>query len=160
MVQCRIEYVGYHQQLDRARRFLERMKASNLNATDSQDMAWAFFQNCWHVKDWLKNDLLAPKEQKDRAIKMAHKSPTLKICRELCNGTKHLLERGAIPHHMAYRMHLSPPGAPDIPNEIDCIVNDGHGNQISGKELAEQCIAEWERILQSQGLGNGAAKLI
>jgi len=36
--------------------------------------------------------------------------------------------------------------------EIDCIFDDGHGNSISGKRLALDCIAEWERILQSQGL--------
>jgi hypothetical protein len=36
--------------------------------------------------------------------------------------------------------------------EIDCIIADGYGKLISGKQLARDCIAEWERILQSQGL--------
>jgi hypothetical protein len=36
--------------------------------------------------------------------------------------------------------------------EIDCILDDGAGNPISGKQLAHECIAEWERILASEGL--------
>lgn len=151
-VETRSGHIGYRHQLDRARRFLERMKASNSDATESQDMFWAFFQNCWHIKDWLKRDPLASDEQKNTAIARAHESPTLRLCQELCNGTKHLLELGATTDHMAYTMHARPPGAPDIPNEIDCIIDDGKGNQLSGRRLAEDCIAEWERILQSQGL--------
>jgi hypothetical protein len=145
-------YFGYCAQLDRSRRFLERMKASSLDPLESQDMAWAFFQNCWHVKDWLKMDLIVHEQPKRVAIDMAHQSPILKICQELCNGTKHLLTHAAIDDHIAYTMHARPPGAADIPNEIDCIIDDGTGRRLSGKNLAEDCIAEWERILQSQGL--------
>jgi hypothetical protein len=36
--------------------------------------------------------------------------------------------------------------------EIDCIFEDCHRNPISGKQLARDCIAEWKRILTSQGL--------
>src|ERR1035441_4160378 len=138
---------GYRDQLDRTRRFLDRMKISNQCGTEFQDMAWAFFQNCWHIKDWLDNDPLATDQQKKAAIGMAHQSQTLRICQDLCNGTKHLeldsahSGSGASHHHIAYKMHLMPPGAPeDIPNEIDCMIDDGYGNQISGKKLAEKCI--------------------
>jgi hypothetical protein len=151
-VEGKFEFVGYRNQLDRARRFLERMKASNLDAVESQDMTWTFFQNCWHVKDWLKHDLLVTKQQKDAAIKMAEQSPVLRICRGLCNGTKHFLSDGATHDHIAYIMHAQPPGAPDIPNVIDCVIDDGSGLQVSGRKLAEDCIVEWERILESQGL--------
>jgi hypothetical protein len=41
---------------------------------------------------------------------------------------------------------------PHRPNEMDCVIDDGKGNQISGKQLARECLAEWQRILQSEGL--------
>jgi hypothetical protein len=46
-----------------------------------------------------------------------------------------------------------PPGATeDKPNEIDFVIHGVEARFSSGKELADECIAEWERILQSQGL--------
>jgi hypothetical protein len=149
---------GYRHQLDRARRFLDRVERpsgdddldpSNINDVDFQDMMWAFFQNCWHVKDWIKNDLLVPKATKDAAIDLAEQqSPDLKMCQQLCNGTKHLGPRPGASHD-----HIDTTIVPEQGRfEIDCMINDGQGNLISGKELARRYIAEWERILRSQGL--------
>jgi hypothetical protein len=35
---------------------------------------------------------------------------------------------------------------------MDCLIDNGAGVLVSGRLLAHQCIAEWESILQSQGL--------
>jgi len=35
---------------------------------------------------------------------------------------------------------------------MDCMVEDGHENLICGNQLARDCVAERERILQSEGL--------
>jgi hypothetical protein len=143
---------GYRHQLDRVRRFLERFEGPHANDVDFQDMAWAFFQNCWHLKDWVDNDPLASAAQKTAVIRQAHASAVLMICRDLCNGTKHLgLERpgsgsGAGHDHVAITI------VPGGPSTIDCIVQDGFGNPTSGKQLARDCVKEWERILQSQKL--------
>ena len=123
-------------------------------------MAWAFFQNCSHVKDWVDNDPLVSDPTKRAIISMAEgQSKALTICQDLCNGTKHRKLKiarpgsGAVPDHGAYTMHLMQAGSTeDMPNEIDCMIDDGNGIRISGKKLAEECIAEWERILMSQGL--------
>ena len=150
--------VGYRHQLDRARRFLDRVLVGyegleDLNEVEFQDMMWAFFQNCWHVKDWLHHDPLASTGQKTSAIALAHQSGALTICRDLCNGTKHLNltnpGSGAGASHQYVDMNIVP-GHGRF--EIDCIFDDGYGNLMSGKRLAQDCIAEWERILGSQGL--------
>jgi hypothetical protein len=46
----------YQEQLSRAKRFLDRMEKLPADQTEYEDMFWAFFQNCWHVRDWIKND--------------------------------------------------------------------------------------------------------
>jgi hypothetical protein len=124
-----------------------------MNEVEFQDMMWSFFQHCWHVKDWLRNDPLASAAQKQAAIKMAHRSRTLKICRDLCNGTKHLrLDRpgsGAGATHQHLEIEIAPGWGRTM---IDSVIDDGHGKLISGKQLAGESIAEWESILQSQGL--------
>jgi hypothetical protein len=149
---------GYRHQLDRARRFLDRVDANldgfeDLNDVEFQDMMWSFFQHCWHVKDWVLHDPLASDAQKAAVSDMAHRSTALMICRDLCNGTKHLRlthpGSGAGAKHQGIEMTIAPEQGRF---EMECMVDDGHGNLISGKKLARDCIAEWERILTAQGL--------
>lgn len=147
---------GYRHQLDRARRFLERVQRPvfedmeiQVDDVEFQDMMWSFFQNCWHVKDWVCNDPLVPSATKGAVVDMAHHlSPDLKMCQELCNGTKHLGMRPGAKHKSTDTTYDFARGHV----EMDCVIDDGNGNEISGKELARRCIAEWERILGLQGL--------
>jgi hypothetical protein len=149
---------GYRHQLDRARRFLDRVNThfddlDDLNDTEFQDMMWSFFQHCWHLKDWVLHDPLASDAQKAAVSDMAHQSSVLMMCRDLCNGTKHLKLNhpgsGTGAKHQRIEMTIVPEQGRF---EMDCMVDDGHGNLISGKQLACDCIAEWERILTAQGL--------
>jgi hypothetical protein len=51
---------------------------------DYQDDVWAFFQNCWHLKDWVKHDPLVPKDVKDRIVSAAEVSTVLAMPRRCC----------------------------------------------------------------------------
>jgi hypothetical protein len=149
---------GYLDQLNRARRFLERMKAAT-QGEEFQDMAWAFFQNCWHVKDWLRNDRRVPNHPNSpnsRCSQMAHASAALKICKGICNGTKHLIfdhdQHEGSEHYLAITMPLAPVGVADNkPNEFDFVIHKVDPRFASGKKLADECIAEWVHILRSEG---------
>jgi hypothetical protein len=152
--------VGYRSQLDRVRRFLNRVEQVNkpdgwtMSDVDFQDMMWAFFQNCWAVSDWLRHDPLASDVQKSAAWEMVKKSKHLIICQDICNGTKHL--KLTTPHSGvgAQHLHISTKITPgeDVASQMDCVVDDGYGNEIAGMQLARECIVEWERILSSQKL--------
>jgi hypothetical protein len=146
---------GYRHQLERARRFRGRIYdlihadwGTSPDEIAFQDMMWAFFQNCWHVKDWIKNDPLVPSATKSILVDLAENhSADLKMCQELCNATKHLGARPGAKHS-----HVDSTSIDGFPVDMDCMIEDASGNQISGKHLAQRCIAEWERILTSQGL--------
>jgi hypothetical protein len=116
-------------------------------------MMWAFFQNCWHVKDWVCNDPNVSSAQQEAACKMAYASEALVICQDLCNGTKHLKLKdprsGAGASHNHIDLKIDPVWGIF---EMDCLVDDGLGGTRPGKQLASECLAEWERILTSQGL--------
>lgn len=43
-------------QLDRARKFFERVEGPCADDIECQNMVWSLFQHCWHVNDWLKNN--------------------------------------------------------------------------------------------------------
>jgi hypothetical protein len=157
-VQTLTGYSGYRHQLDRARQFLarvERMRYDDIDSSDDtteqdfQDMMWAFFQNCWHVKDWVCNDPKLSGAQKDSVIIMAHQSTDLVACQSLCNGTKHLGERKGAKHAFIDTVYSGPGGRALC---RDCMVMDSSGTERSGVELARACSSEWERILTSQRL--------
>jgi hypothetical protein len=145
---------GYRHQLERARRFFSRVYDlshpdwGTSAEVEFQDMAWAFFQNCWHVKDWVRHDPKVTDAQKTAVIDMAHNSSDLMVCREMCNGIKHL---NKIPGEAAHS-HIDAEYADGFTVHMDCVIEDGGGKPISGKELGHRCLAEWERILTSQGL--------
>ncbi len=148
---------GYRHQLDRARRFLDRVQRSyddleQIADVDFQDNMWSFFQHCWHIKDWVENDPQVPRRVMEAIIQAVYQSKTLIICQDLCNGTKHLHLKspraGAGARHMYVETNIAPEAGR---YEIDTIVDDGSGNAISGKQLAVDCIEEWERILAAHG---------
>ena len=153
-VQTRAGHIGYRHQLDRVRRFLARVEGGHASDVDFQDMIWSFFQHCWHLKDWVEHDPLASPTQKSAVKRAVHNSPLLLICRDMCNGTKHLKldnpSSGTGAQHNHVDMKITP--GSDHPAELDCLIDDGMGRLISGKQLARDCVAEWERILTATGL--------
>jgi hypothetical protein len=93
---------AYLQQLDRAHRFLQRYRSVVFYRPGGEqadwytidDLLWAFFQNCWHVKDWLGHDPTVPPAQRRAAAEAAEADPDLQIIADLANGAKHFLVRG------------------------------------------------------------------
>lgn len=146
MVQVRAGHIGYRHQLDRTRRFLERIEGPHSNDVDFQDMVWAFFQNCYHVRDWVCNDPLLEKSQVTSIRTKASRSLPLQRCGDLCNGTKHLREKPTRHSHVDIVI------TPGEQVNLDCIIDVGCNQQISAKQLARECVAEWEHIFQSEGL--------
>jgi hypothetical protein len=72
---------GYRHQLDRVRRFLDRVEWAHASDVEFQDMMWVFFQNCWQLKDWIKNDPVTSDAQKKAVIDQGHASAVLGLSR-------------------------------------------------------------------------------
>jgi hypothetical protein len=70
----------------------------------------------------------------------------------MCNGTKHLRLDDPSSGAGARRSHVDTRIVPGKAAEMDCLIEDGHGNIISGRQLMRDCIAEWENILTAQNL--------
>lgn len=57
------------------------------DSSTARDALFHFFQDAYHLKDWLINDEIAvSKRDVERAVSA---SKELSICADLCNGTKH-----------------------------------------------------------------------
>jgi hypothetical protein len=119
---------------------------------------WAFFQNCWHIKDWLKHDYRVRKAVRDRVLKAAHQSRVLRVCADMANGTKHrklTTARGkpvrARAMHLYTNTTMTPGGEP---TKIDCLLKFPRSTIKfrSAREVAEECLGDWVKILKAHGL--------
>jgi hypothetical protein len=148
-LEIRTGVTGYRDQLARTRRLRNRILNQHYPfIVDYQDDVFAFFQNCWHLKDWVRNDPLVPQKTKDRIKRAAESSPTLAICNDMASGTKHLKLHGAKAGASHSHLRIANQG------QIDCVI-DVDGLQLSARVLARKCVEEWERILGDEGLPTG-----
>jgi hypothetical protein len=89
------DHPKYEEQWNRVLRWYERLKRisegdETLRPSDScEDDMYAFFLNCYHLKDWIMNDP-SRLQMKDRVEPFIGQSEALSICADLCNGIKHL----------------------------------------------------------------------
>ncbi len=140
----------YLDQLERVRRFLNRIHQQDRSPIEYGDDIWSFFQNCWHLKDWVKNDPSVLSNVSQSIERLVAASPSLMICADLANGTKHLKLKdprvGAKPSHCNLTI------VPGESSKVEYLVDSGSGTQQNSLDLARECLREWERILHEQGL--------
>ncbi len=125
------------------------------SSEDLHDEVYAFFQSCYHLKDWLKNDP-ASAAQGSGIEAFINANTDLCICADLCNGTKHLLLttlRGGGAHFgvksVLLELHdsLSPSGSGDDPPRLsiryEVITPTG---ALDAFALATRCLSAWEDL--------------
>ena len=78
-------------QWERVKRALLRIENNKKRQMDEyEDDVWNFFQNCWHLKDWIKNDVAIDSAHRESVECDVNKVDELVICADLCNRSKHL----------------------------------------------------------------------
>lgn len=155
----------YKEQYKRMKRWYERFNMINRGTSISEsfdyykDNTYAFFINCYHLKDWILYDssLYKPsstekefkkesKKMEEDAKKFIKESKYLKICQDLCNGNKHLrLTRPASDANTKIGMinvkMESNNKSSKIKTRINFVVRVKNKN-IDAFELASKCIKE------------------
>lgn len=109
--------------------------------------------NCYHLKDWIRNDPGAG-QLKENVEAWINKSEALSICADLCNGLKHLTRESS-------RSGKNPRFGPKVhrfaygeePQGISVgflIETDTHCYDAFG--LAGVCLLDWQAFLDSSSL--------
>lgn len=144
----------YLQQLARAHRFFDRYENARTrersSLLDIEDYLWAFFQNCWHVKDWLRADPSVAGDRKTQVLAVAHRSPDLLVSADLANRSKHLSLRnprvGAL--DAAIQLH---PGTNGTVN-TDHLIELPDGSRIAASVIGSRSLDAWSEILREHHL--------
>ena len=126
-----------------------------------EDDVYNFFVNCYHLKDWIKNDKAVAEPVQNAVESYIDLNRALTICGDICNARKHLLGKRK-------RKSGSPPyehpdfgkkqfavgitiGADTTISLLHWEVNTDSG-PIDAFQLAAECVAAWDQFLTAQGL--------
>src|SRR5271170_1846318 len=60
------------------------------SSEDVRDALYHFFQDAYHLKDWIGNDSSVATTGRRLDVQYIDNSTILQLCADLCNGTKHL----------------------------------------------------------------------
>jgi hypothetical protein len=92
------------EQLIRTQRYLRKLRYAYqgiqdstplFNPEDVRDDVLSLFMHCYHVKDWIKTSPELSESVKMSVEDYVNENEALKICKDLCNGSKHFkLSRG------------------------------------------------------------------
>ena len=157
----------YREQLDRLRRYFDRFQRINDGSVfdrpyeDLLDDIHGFFQNCYHLKDWLKNDPAFTKYTEQQIEQHVTAHPELAICADICNSTKHLLltsspRSGALPTlaqiHVTIDITdvISTGQEPteEVPHTITIKVEiDHNGAKLDAFDVASKALLAWESFV-------------
>jgi hypothetical protein len=150
----------WRQQWDRVNRWYGEFQLTNdgrphtRNSDYYVDEVYAFFQNCHHLKDWLKNDPTTIHRCRD-VEDVLKASVNLRLCGDLANATKHLqlnqrTHTGDRKIGFGSRHFDLELGDPPTVN-VRFVVESG-GQKHDAFDIATKCIEEWEHYLRTKGL--------
>ena len=161
------------EQLSRIRRWkkrLDEIRFSNSpesSIPDHYDFIYAFFINCYHLRDFLEHGGIIPKKVVD---KLFEENVEMQICRDICNESKHcILDSPSIGVRIPNKNRKSANSWAGVCliKEYDpfqeILKNDNHiknikcvvlakGIKYDVFELADKCLKLWENLFKENDL--------
>ena len=83
----KLELVTWRAQYDRMERGYTRLNKTYQNSVDYEDDIQHYFQDCWHLKDWIKNDFNLSQIVRDNIVSEVDNHKSLRIVADLANGS-------------------------------------------------------------------------
>ena len=154
----------YREQYERLRRWYAKLaklhggREHDVASDNYVDEIYAFFMNCYHLKDWIRKDAAVPAAVRDAVEDYIDANRALRLCADICNSLKHVTltkpRSGESPSfgRKRYRFALGS-GAPRIGLTYEI---DASGGKTDAFTLAGECIAAWDAFLALHGLSDPA----
>ena len=144
--------VTWRSQYDRMERGYTRLNEPYQSSTDYEDDIQHYFQDCWHLKDWIKNDINLSQIVRGNIEVEVNGHKSLRIVADLANGSKHLnrhtnredayVTGGDVTVHLGQSK----------PTEINYNISLGDGSVLSQKDLIRESFGDWKIVLKKFSL--------
>ena len=131
----------------------------NASSDEARDALYHFFQDAYHLRDWLRNDDSLTDSRKKVASRFGRKK-FLRICADLCNSTKHYalidswtgdLSTAFIGQDVTVRPAAAGSGQPPRP-ALHAWRIESRGSQYDALTVAGEVIRTWDILLREAGL--------
>lgn len=146
----------YQQQLQRLERKYESFTQvkdtiNDANIDEIKDLLLSYFQDCWHLKDWLTNSTSIDQRHFHSFLS---NSVEMNMCREICNTAKHLVLTSPTRVPDARLANFRDIGVPlALAREYapggDKLTFIFQKHSYDAFELAGRCLALWHDFLRS-----------
>lgn len=147
----------WREQYDRVKRWYTRLSESDTINHRRVDDFYSFFIFCFHLKDWLRNDLSVDPAIGDAVEALIANNQWLGLCADIANGSKHLrIDRRP---RVDASVHLGKQEPAFQRNafqqnafQVGGIVVAAGGNVWDAQDVAIECMRAWDDFLTSKGL--------
>jgi len=120
----------------------------------NEDIVYIFFQNCYHLWEWILND---PDLSIEKSVltSFMKDNECLLICADICNGSKHLKLRSATGDESTRlkegrgSFSIGSNGEPVFENTFKV---ESKGKYYDVLELAQECIGKWDEFITFHNL--------
>lgn len=149
----------YKEQYNRMRRWYDRFgtlaqgRPHDMPSDNYLDEIHSFFLNCYHLKDWIKNDPTVATRIRAAVEEYVNSNRALRICSDLCNSLKHLHRDRSDRSHESphfgkkeFSLHLG--SGPAIVRLRYEVATDA--GPIDAFTLAGECIEAWDAFLTAR----------
>lgn len=143
---------SWREQYERMLRSHESLKQvtsgqHSIGSDDAKDAMMHFFQDAFHLKDWLKNDQSLSVDS-EAAV---NASRPLEVCADLANGGKHMVldrrQRGGA-ELIGQDVHITI----GVGSSHNWRIEADDGTTWDADKLADDVVAAWDAFLKANGL--------
>ncbi|MEW6775171.1 MAG: hypothetical protein AB1405_02680 [Bdellovibrionota bacterium] len=145
---------AFLEQWERVLRWQGRVHGrSHASPDEFMDHLYALFQNCFAMRDWLENSEVIPGE----SLSEIFSAFELRLCRDICNGTKHLeITRPSVDANFMTVREYAPPPISKLDEALSSpeykLVLIAADNKYDLVELADQCVDILRNALSTRNL--------
>lgn len=144
---------SWYVQYARMHRSFERMKIESSSMEEYEDAVYHFFQDAWHLKDWLKHDPNISASVKSRIEADLRTQQSLCAAADIANGSKHVeLPNSRVGAKISERRVNVYIGEICRVKHERRIEIGSSGTSITADNLAKNVIKEWNVLLKRYGL--------
>lgn len=146
------KFGGWIGQYDRAQRWIIRFKELKYEEySDSNyyfDIMYTCFQNIFYIKDWLVNDNTTNLNN-DLLNQFINNNLEIGLCRDICNGTKHLtLNSASVDQNFSIIREFNSLSIINNKERFDIIILVA-GKKYSPIILLEECMIKWNTFIKT-----------
>jgi len=133
---------GWKTQLVRVQRWHGRVLNAE-NPEDRYDFLYAFFENAFHLRDWLQDTRAVSKSEMEAFFE---NTTEMGLCRDLANAHKHYSLRSPSQPAPPSEVHEYTPGTGNLSSDISLMIL-SDGTKHDAFELATRILRTWESFV-------------